>query len=61
MKLKNFTAALKDANEVLKMDPTNEKALYRRITCHKEMRMYEEVLHLDILSMRFVAQQILCL
>lgn len=43
MKLNNFSSALPDLNEVLKRDPENIKALYRRAKCKYVLRMYNEV------------------
>lgn len=44
MKLGNYITAIPDLNEVLKIDPFNEKALYRRAICRREIRMYNEVI-----------------
>ena len=35
---------MKDSSEVLKMEPKNVKALFRRATARKEMMMFEEVM-----------------
>ena len=43
MKMNNFASAVPDLNQVLRADPENIKALFRRATCRKHLKMYREV------------------
>ncbi|GFQ78593.1 sperm-associated antigen 1 [Trichonephila clavata] len=41
LKLKNYFAAVVDCNEVISLEPSNVKALFRRGISHKEAEMYD--------------------